>query len=285
MNKTAAASLIALSTLLVAPLASAQQSCAGWLCAEFHAGVNIGVQTQPPPPPPPQPPVLVEQPVVVYQQPVYVQQQRVVVTTTPTYYQNTTTYWNPLQRGQQFGIGAFVGGLTTGSASGRSGRDGVHGAMGGIGGVMRFRSHPFMATELSLGAYGGSDYNGDLRAEIPLSLSELFYLNPSNRFQVYGLVGVGGSWASVSYRDGNNASHGGRDFDQYGYVGGQLGAGFEWQLSQNFSLFTDVRGFLRTRIDGHTQENPEFSRVVDGRTQTTNTSVGAVFQGGALWYF
>ena len=102
---------------------------------------------------------------------------------------------------------------------------------------------------------------------------------------MYGLIGLGGSWASVAYSDANTAQHGGRATDQYGYIGGQIGLGFEWQITQNFSLFTDVRGFLRTRIDGRTQENPEFTRLVNGRTENSNTSMGALFQGGALWYF
>ncbi len=269
MNKTALSSLISLGALLVASTASAQPCPAGsWLCANLQIGGGVAV-TPPPPPPPPAT-------VVVEAQPVYVPPPRTyVVTTTPVVTYQRTYNVVGFNRDQTVGIGAFASGISLGSRE--------HG--GGLGGAVaaaRFRYHPYLATELTLGVYGGSDYNGDARAEVPATLSELVYFNPMHRLQVYGLIGIGGSWATVEYA---NPSARGRDAGGYAYIGGQLGLGLEWQITRHFALFTDVRAFLRTRIDSETQINPEFSRTNGGRTETTNTSAGVVGNLGAMFYF
>ncbi|MEZ4409932.1 MAG: hypothetical protein R3A52_26170 [Polyangiales bacterium] len=271
MNKTALSSLISLGAFLVASTASAQPCPPGsWLCANLQIGG--GVTVTPPPPPPPPPPM-----VVVEAQPVYVPPPTYVVTTTPVVTYQRTYNVVSLGRDQTVGICAFASGISLGS------RDHGGGGLGGAVAAARFRYHPYLATELTLGAYAGSDYNGDSRAEVPITLSEMVYFNPQHRLQVYGLLGLGGSWAAVQYAD--PAARGGRDTGGYAYIGGQLGLGLEWQITRHFALFTDVRAFLRTRVDAETAINPEFTRTNGGRTETTNTSAGVVGNLGAMFYF
>jgi len=298
MKKIALPTLITLSTVVAAPAAFAQSCPPGsWLCADVQIGTGVA-----------QPPVVVEQPVVqqppvvVYQPPpppqtVYIQQPRVVVTTVPTYTTYQTTYqptysWVGMGREQAFGIAAHVGGaFLPGRGYGTSAA-----GMWGAGGSLRFRSHPWLATELTFDVFSGRDYNGDSRTEMPFTLNELVYLNPQNRFQFYGLLGLGLSWAAVTHDGGStvggtgslpttSAFTHGPSSDNYAYIGGQLGFGAEWQITPRFSLYSDVRGFLRTRIDQSADSSPEFTRTSDGHTQTSNTSMGSTFQLGALLYF
>ena len=284
MNKIAL-SLFSLSLLLTAPAAFAQGCPPGSL---FCAGGSVNIQfgTQPPPPMPPPPPP--QQVIIVEQQPppppVYVVQRpppQIIYTQAPTYTYTTTTTVSYLGTGRNrgFGVGGFAAGLGFGSRG-----DGTSG-MGGVGGTMRFRTHPMFAGELSIAGMIGSDYNGDTRTEVPVTMSGIFYFNPQNRFQIYGVAGIGVSWAGVTYNDTNARSRG-TDSAQYTYFGGLAGLGAEWQLTPNFSIFGDARAFIRTRVDKETASNPEFSRVnADGRTESTNLSAGVVGQLGGIFYF
>jgi hypothetical protein len=224
-------------------------------------------------------------PVVVYQPaPVYQQQPQVV------YYQQQQAprYVIPPPRRGYVGLQLGVGGSLIGTPTGVN-------AMGGINGGLRFRGQGHFGGELTVGAYGGRDFNGDARTEVPVALNGLIYFNPQNRFQVYTVFGLAAAWAHVDYRHDstvdNRMAHGGRDNGDYGYIGGTLGLGAELQLSPRFSLFADVRGFIRTRVDEGARgtgvnSNPEFSRTnANGVFETTNSSVGAVGQIGAALYF
>lgn len=300
MKKIALSSLLCVSATLFSTVALAQECPPGSFCAGaqvntgiFGIGGNIqinpGVVTQPrpvyvqPAPPPPQP-VYVQQPVYVpppvyVQQPVYVAPPvRYVVAQPVTYTTTATSYqWIGLQRNQAFGLGAFASGLGGGSGDHRL-------SLWGAGATARFRYHPYFATEFTIGGYFGRDYNGDQRSEVPVTVNELIYFNPMHRLQVYGILGVGLSWAAVQY-EGLNAVTRGRDNGQYTYVGGQAGLGLEWQITRNFSLFTDARAFVRTRVDGEVNTNPEYTRSNGTHTETTNTSVGITGQLGAMFYF
>ncbi len=278
MNKLALASLVSLSTLFAAPMAFAQTfSAGGWISGGVSVSAGVQVGTVPPPPPPP-PSVI-----VVQQQPVYVPPPppRVVYTTVPTYTYTTTTTVSYLgsNRGRAVGLGGFASGL------GFGGRNDSARGMGGVGGTLRFRQHPNFATEFSVAGMVGTDYNNDSRAEVPVTLSELFYLNPQNRFQLYALVGVGASWASGSYND-SNAAQRGMSNAAYTYLGGLAGLGAEWQLTPNFSLYCDARAFIRTRVDTEANSNPEFTRTnSSGARESTNVSTGVVGQLGGIFYF
>ncbi|MBZ0115370.1 MAG: porin family protein, partial [Sandaracinaceae bacterium] len=148
-------------------------------------------------------------------------------------------------------------------------------AMGGAGGAFRIRPSPYVAVDIGAGFYGGVDYNGLDRVEVPIRGDVLFFFNPYNRIQFYALLGIGGSFA---HAEGFSFS---RD---YAYIGGELGLGLEWRLSRVFALNFDVRGFIRQRVDDNAA--PEFSeRFADGTVHSTDTSGGMVGQLGMTFYF
>lgn len=297
MNKLALSTL-ALGVSLAAPSAFAQQACppGSWLCADITIGGGVQVA---PPPVYVNPPVMVMPPPVVYVQPrprVYIQPPppaRVYIAPPPVVvYQPQQVYVPPQQEyyyqpQQQFqleqpprrgyaGLQLGVGGSYLGA-----------GGLGGINGGVRLRGAGHLGGELTVGIYGGRDFNRDDRTEVPVSVSGLVYFNPQNRFQVYGILGIGAAWAHVNYTPVNSLSHGALSGANYAYVGGTLGLGAELQLSQRFSLFVDVRGFVRTRVDDGRDTNPEFSQfnAMMHATETTNTSFGALGQVGAALYF
>ncbi len=277
MKKITFAALCALSTSLAASTAFAQGCPPGsWLCAGVSVNAGFQVGTVPPPPPPPP-----QQVIVVEQAPVYVAPPpRVIVQQVPTYtYTTTTVTYLGTGRVRALGLGAYATGLGFGSRAGGSG------GMGGGGAVMRYRLNPVFATELSIAGLVGTDYNGDSRAEVPLTVSGLVYFNPQNRFQVYGILGLGMSWAGVAFNPTNSRARG-TDSASYTHFGGLAGLGLEWQLSPHFSIFGDARAFIRTRVDPERDETPEFTRVnSSGRTETTNVSVGVAGQLGGIFYF
>lgn len=275
--------LPAIIALVGAPSSADAQCAPGSIfCAELRIG---GGQAPPPPPPappevvvvpappPPAPPVVYVQPAppppprVVYVQPpppprvVYVQppQRQYVVT-------------RPIGRGR-IGLNGFLGGM------------GGDVSMGGIGGALRLRPTPNWALDLGMGVYAGSDYEDNDRVEVPFTADALFFVNPQSRFQFYVVGGLGFSYARVEgagcfdrYRYDYACDATAHD---YGYFGGQVGAGLELRLSQHFALNGDLRGFLRGRIDTNDPE-PEFTHE-DGRT--TNTSGGVYGRLGATFYF
>ena len=99
------------------------------------------------------------------------------------------------------------------------------------------------------------------------------------------VAGLSARGARVTLRY-SDALHNGQQHANYMYFGGQAGLGLELQVSQRFSLYADMRGFLRGRIDGDTRNNPEFTRpVAGGGTQTTNSSAGLMSTAGMVIYF
>lgn len=212
----------------------------------------------PPPPPPPAPRVVVVEP-----QPPPPPPREVVVV------QHTTRVVPaPPVRPDHYPVGrmgfrAFFGGSVTPDAP-----------MGGFGGALRFRPVPHIGLDLGLAGWGGEDTQGRLRAELPVTLDMLVYFNPRSRFQVYGLVGTGVTFARVEELDLLE-----RDFV---HLGGTAGLGMEWFVARRFSLNLDFRAFLRHRVGG-SDEQPEFVDLDDG--QTTDTSAGAVITAGMAWYW
>jgi hypothetical protein len=154
--------------------------------------------------------------------------------------------------------------------------------MGGFTGGLRLRPTPHLGLDLGIGAYGGTDYNGLDRLEIPLTADLLMYVNPQHRVQFYFVAGAGVSFA---HAEGIN-QHTGRYMElEASYLGGQAGAGIEWRINRHFGLNFDVRGFLRKRVDS---DQPEFVEYDDGGLptgRTTNTSAGGTANIGASVYF
>lgn len=269
------ASLLALAAPAVA---SAQCPNGALVCADIQVSgsVSIGarrsvqvvqappapqrqvvvVQQQPPPPPPPPQQVVVQQ-----------QQYPSEVIVTVEQNQGLRLVRQPMN--QKFAltgrISAMIGDRVT---------------MGGFSAGIRFRPSRIFGVELSIGGFGGTDYNGLSRAEMPFKLNAMFWLPRASRFQMYVLAGVGTSWAAV---DGFHEGYGEYVSTNYGYVGGEVGIGMEWRVASRFALSADVRGFLRTRVDSGGR--PEFIRSTGSGTQTTDTSAGALFSIGGHLYF
>ncbi|MGE0784436.1 MAG: hypothetical protein AB7S26_02020 [Sandaracinaceae bacterium] len=279
--------------LSAAPAAAQTTQCQpdDLLCAEVRigpgtAGVRIGgapaplppppppvvVQPQPPtvyvqpmqPPPPPQPPVVVVQPAqppppppqVVYQPP---PPQPVVVRA----------------RQDRFPYSSFGAHLSAGGVFG----DNLQ--MFGGGGAFRLRPVPFFALDIGANIYGGVDYNGLDRVQVPLEVDAIFFFNPQHRFQFYGLVGVG---ASFGHAEGFNQNLSRFDERDYFHLGGTVGVGVEWRISRWFALNVDVRGFIQQRVDDNPE--PEFAEFSDSGTwQETDTSGGVTTRFGATFYF
>jgi len=279
--------LASIVALTVTPTAEAQCRPGSWLCAQAQVQVGVGVSGSvyigptvvPPPPPPqvvyiqpqqPQPPVVIyqpqPQPQVVYQpqpQVVYVQQQpQVSLQPLP-----------PVQlREPRWGVHGELGAMMSNRIS-----------MGGGAVAFRMRPSPWFAVDLGIGTYGGIDYDGNDRFEIPITANALFFVNPQSRLQLYFLAGVGLSYAHVDSLGFTGSSGFGGDFfgRDFSYAGGQLGIGLEWRLGRHFALNTDLRGFIRTRTDD--SSTPEFVDPATGAT--TNTSGGVYWTGGATIYW
>lgn len=284
----------ALALLMAAP-AAAQTECQpdDLFCAELRigpgrAGVRVGPADQDPPPPPPPPQPAPEPPTVVVQpapppqpppQPPTVvvqpapqpppQPQVVQVQPAP----QPQVVQQPQRRRFPYS--------TVGVHLHLSGLFGDELAMGGAGGAFRIRPNPWFAIDLGAGLYHGNDYNGLERTELPLTADALFFFNPHHRFQVYALLGVGGSW---SHAEGDNRFTGNYMSREYAHLGGSLGLGLEWRISRVFALNLDVRGFVRQRVDDNPE--PEFRERTDsGSFQSTDTSGGVVGQFGMTFYF
>lgn len=283
--------LVAAPFLAAPSVADAQCVPGSVFCADIHIGGPVYV-------PPPTPPVVYVRPapppVVYVQQPppppqvVYVQQPapqppppQVVYVQQPA--PNAGLVY-PQQapaapRYPRVGLHGHVGGI---------GGDNV--SMGGMTGALRVRTSPAIAFEFGLGVYGGTDYNGDERVEVPLTADALFFVNPDNALQLYGLVGLGVSFAAT----GDHVFHDPGFHDEvytsgedHAYVGGQIGVGLELKLSDNLAINTDVRAFLRENVGNDADDSPEFVET-DGSgrvTRSTNTSSGAMFTLGGTIYF
>jgi hypothetical protein len=232
--------------------------------------VQVGPVMRPAPPPPPVVIVRPMQPpppprvIIVQRQPpppprvVYVQQPpppQVVVQQAPVQVQ-------PRQASGRFGIHAQVGGI--GAQSVR---------MGGFQGGLRIRPTEHFALDIGAGVYGGQDYNGFDRVEVPFIVDALVFVNPQHRVQFYLLGGVG---TSVAFRQAPDSFG---PVDRLAYVGGEAGGGLEFRLTRGFALNVDGRAFMRARIDS---DIPEF---VDADGNTTNVSAGGSVNFGATLYF
>lgn len=233
----------------------------------------VVVQPQPPPPqrvvviqpapPPPQRVVVIQQaPPPPQQQVVVMQPQQQVVVAQP---RRRWTMDDANRR--RVGFHAEIGGIVGGQVQ-----------MGGFAAGLRLRPIPFLGVDLTAGIYGGSDYVGNNRFEIPIRVDVRFFVNPRSRVQFYTLVGAGVSLARAEDPITLNT----RDFT---HVGGEVGAGLEFRLNPHIALNFDVRGFLRQRVDS--DPRPEYVEV-DGFgniLRTTNTSGGATLNLGGTIYF
>jgi hypothetical protein len=151
--------------------------------------------------------------------------------------------------------------------------------MGGIGFGLRYKPIPAFGLEADVDFLGGRDYNGFKRDETDVTFNGMVFLNPRSRAQVYLLAGLG--WAGAHVEDDSLGYITGTN--DYSYFGGQGGIGMEFRLARHFAINFDALGFIRERIDGGADQNPEFRDPQTG--ETTNTSAGVLFRGGMTFYF
>lgn len=248
--------------------ASSVSGSIGWGPAQQQ----VVVQPAPPPPPPPPPRVVVVRPapppppprVVVRQAPPPPPQTVVVIEQQQEEPQLRVV---PARRHRKLSLNARAAGMI-----------GENLRLGGFELGLRFRPSRIFGMELAVGAYGGTDYNDMSRVEIPLMANLMVFLPRETRFQFYLLAGVGTSFAAV---DGVHSGYEEYMSRNLRYVGGQLGAGFEWRVAPRFALSMELRGFLRARVDD--DGRPEFYDRATGRS--TNLSGGGVASIGGHLYF
>ena len=269
---------IAPAPAAVTPAAgSANPNCppGSWFCAET-SGQTASPAGQPVQPLTPLPPAVVYQPapppVVLYQPtpPVTIINAR-PDTPPPVYYYAPRQAAYPHRN--EWGLNLHLEGAMMGSGKTRDS------GMGGVGFGLRYKPVPHFGLEADLDFVGGRDYNGNSRGETAFTLNAMLFVNPKSRLQFYMVAGFGWSGARVS----DDSSGYERAAQSYGYFGGQVGAGLEWRISRHFALNSDLRGFVRGRIDNDTHSNPEFYDSATGRS--TNTSGGGLFTGGMTFYF
>lgn len=266
-------------------VASAQCPPGSVVCASANVQTRTNVQVsgsisiggtrrarQVAPPPPPQQPqgriVVVQQApvappqqhVVVYQPQPIVQEEVIIIEQQPA-----RLRLRPVMN-QKFGITARLGGIIAENVR-----------MGGFAAGIRFRPSRMFGVELNIGAYGGTDYNGHDRIEVPIAFDFMFHLPRATRFQMYFVIGPQVSWAATDGLD-RFLGYTSRSFV---YLGAHAGIGGELRLSDHFAISADIRGFIRSRVDD--DGSPEFVNFATG--ETTNTSAGGILNVGAHLYF
>jgi hypothetical protein len=154
--------------------------------------------------------------------------------------------------------------------------------LGGIGFGFRIRPKPLYAIDLGLEFLGGTDYNGNDRAEQAFVANAVVFVNPRDRVQGFVLGGVqlGGAQARVGELGGTPVPL--HDV-AYTYLGAQGGFGVEWRFSRGAAITGDFQLFVRGRVDGNTYYEPEY--VDPDSHLVTNTSGGGLFRLGATFYF
>jgi len=235
------------------------------------------VQVQPPPPPGQPPTVIIVTPGMRPMPP------------PPRYYPMPPPRYIPMpppmyrrppqqpQLASRFGLNLRVGGAFFSDENAAP-----DAAMFGVGGSIKYRPIPWAGVEAGLDVFGGKDYNGFDRMEVPFSLNGLIYFNPMSRFQVYAFGGANAShaWVSTNKVTPLLAFDGKQYSGEYDYFGGQLGLGVELRLGQHFGINLDAMGFIRTRTDDGPR--PEF---VSPSGQQTNTSGGFLTRAGINFWF
>lgn len=152
-------------------------------------------------------------------------------------------------------------------------------SMSGAGLELRYRTVPHFAFVAGLDFVGGTDWNGDRRAETGLSLGGMVFFNPQNLFQLYMPMGIGFSGARVTMDDGNGGQHETR----YSYFGAYIGLGAELRVARRVALNLDILGFGRTRTDVREGDAPEYTDPNTGLV--TNSSGGGLVRGGVTFYW
>jgi hypothetical protein len=70
---------------------------------------------------------------------------------------------------------------------------------------------------------------------------------------------------------------------KYTYLGMLLGFGLEFSLSGRVAFHSELLGFVRERVDGERNTQPEY--VDPGTGRTTNVSAGGLLRAGVVVHF
>ncbi|HEY3235491.1 MAG TPA: hypothetical protein VGJ84_12310 [Polyangiaceae bacterium] len=155
-------------------------------------------------------------------------------------------------------------------------------SMAGLGFSLRLRPIGYFAFDAGLDFFGGRDWNGFDRNETAFLLNGMVFFNPRDRLQIYTLVGLGLSRATVNVLPVAGVE---RELGQhrFSYFGGQIGIGAEFRIVAKTAINVDLVGFARGRTDSKTRSVPEF---IDPSTHyATNASNGGLLRGGLTFYW
>lgn len=295
------ASLLALSGALALPAQSAEAQCSSddTFCASVETPIVRGairvrrrpvvsqvIVTTPTPPPPPR--VIVTQPAPPPPPP------RVIVTqpAPPPPAPVTNTQTITVETEQEFRLVPEDRFLRRFGIVGRgSWITAVDQEMGGarFGARVRPGGRAF-GLELTVGAFGGVDYNSENRLEIPTTFNLMYFIGigQSRRFELYTTIGAGVSWGRIERFDDDGAWGWGTYEAHNTWVGGEAGFGMEWHISRHFALDLDFRAMLRSRVatDDPYPEFYEREYYDSGEiTQSTNLSWAPSINFGGVFYF
>lgn len=145
--------------------------------------------------------------------------------------------------------------------------------MSGVGVGLRFVPAPFIALEPAIDGLSGRDQLGRQRNETTLAFNTVFFLNPDDPIQIYGLLGVFTTSAEVKGTPEAPVSHGGR----FSYVGGQIGAGIELRLAPALAFNGEIIGYARQRN--------EMPAQTETAQDLRRDSGGGLLRGGMSLYF
>lgn len=154
--------------------------------------------------------------------------------------------------------------------------------LGGVGFGFRIRPQPVYAIDLGLEFLGGTDYNGNDRAEQAFVANGVVFVNPRHRVQAFVLAGIqlGGAQARIAHLGGVAVPL--HDVG-YAYLGAQGGLGVEWRFTRGAAINGDFQLFVRGRVDSNRYYEPEY--VDPDSHLVANTSGGGLFRLGATFYF
>lgn len=142
----------------------------------------------------------------------------------------------------------------------------------GVGLSLRVRPMRWIGIEPGVDFFSGYDRYDAVRQETTFSTDLLFYLNPRDAVQVFGLTGASLAVARHSeYFAQSNSTH----------LGVQLGAGLEFRVTHLLSFNVNAVGFSRklTGAQRRDQEQYEAGELVE------RSSGGFMARGSAALYF
>lgn len=142
----------------------------------------------------------------------------------------------------------------------------------GVGFSFRVRPMRWIGIEPGVDFFSGYDRYDAVRRETLFSTDLLFYVNPRDAVQVFGLAGASLALAKHSeYFAQSNSTH----------LGVQIGAGLEFRVTHLLSFNVNAVGFSR-RLTGAQRRDPEQYQAGE---LVESSSAGFMARGSAALYF